>query len=103
MGLIGAGGTLDILIPPSSILILYGAVSGDSISDLYIAGSFPGSSSGLPSVSRSGSCAGIRAGEGPQPTTVLLEGSGQKARSCFWVLLMPVIINGRHLQRHLSR
>jgi C4-dicarboxylate transporter DctM subunit len=42
MGLIGAGGTLDILIPPSAILILYGAVSGESVSDLYIAGFLPG-------------------------------------------------------------
>jgi C4-dicarboxylate transporter DctM subunit len=42
MGLIGAGGTLDILIPPSTVLILYGAVSGESISDLYIAGFLPG-------------------------------------------------------------
>ena len=46
MGLIGAGGTLDILIPPRSILILYGAVSGESISDLYIAGFLPGFYSG---------------------------------------------------------
>lgn len=42
MGLVAASGTLGILIPPSLSLILYGAVTGTSIGDLFIAGVGPG-------------------------------------------------------------
>ena len=39
---IAAGGTLGILIPPSTILILYGILTETSIGDLFIAGIGPG-------------------------------------------------------------
>lgn len=42
LGILSAGGTLGVLIPPSTILILYGAISGESIADLFKAGFFPG-------------------------------------------------------------
>ncbi len=42
-----AGGTLGVMIPPSVPLILIGASSGVSISDLFIAGIFPGLLVGL--------------------------------------------------------
>lgn len=41
-GSIVAGGTLGILIPPSTILILYGMLTGESIGKLLIAGIIPG-------------------------------------------------------------
>jgi C4-dicarboxylate transporter DctM subunit len=41
-GLIAAGGTLGILIPPSITFILYGIVSEQSIGKLFIAGIIPG-------------------------------------------------------------
>lgn len=41
-GSIVAGGTLGILIPPSTILILYGMLTGESIGKLLIAGIVPG-------------------------------------------------------------
>jgi len=41
-GCIAAGGTLGILIPPSSVLILYGILTEQSISALFIAGIIPG-------------------------------------------------------------
>jgi tripartite ATP-independent transporter DctM subunit len=41
-GVICAGGTLGILIPPSIMLILYGAMAGESIVRLYAAALFPG-------------------------------------------------------------
>lgn len=41
-GCIAAGGTLGILIPPSSVLILYGILTEQSISELFIAGVVPG-------------------------------------------------------------
>ncbi len=41
-GCIAAGGTLGILIPPSSVLILYGILTEQSIARLFIAGIVPG-------------------------------------------------------------
>lgn len=41
-GCIAAGGTLGILIPPSSILILYGILTEQGIARLFIAGILPG-------------------------------------------------------------
>lgn len=41
-GCVAAGGTLGILIPPSGILILYGIITEQSISTLFIAGIVPG-------------------------------------------------------------
>jgi C4-dicarboxylate transporter DctM subunit len=41
-GCIAAGGTLGILIPPSGCMIVYGIITEESISELFIAGIFPG-------------------------------------------------------------
>jgi len=41
-GCVLAGGSLGILIPPSVILILYGAITSQSIGKLFIAGIIPG-------------------------------------------------------------
>jgi len=41
-GAVTAGGTLGILIPPSVLLILYGAVAGVSVMQLYAGAFFPG-------------------------------------------------------------
>lgn len=41
-GIIAAGGTLGIIIPPSILLILYGATAGESVPRLYAAAFIPG-------------------------------------------------------------
>ncbi|MEM7569079.1 MAG: TRAP transporter large permease subunit [Pseudomonadota bacterium] len=41
LGLICAGGTLGIIVPPSIPLILYGVITETSIADLFIAGILP--------------------------------------------------------------
>src|SRR5437868_12580308 len=41
-GVITAGGTLGILIPPSGMIIVYAAVAGQSVVKLYAAAMFPG-------------------------------------------------------------
>ena len=41
-GVICAGGTLGILIPPSVMLLLYGPIAGLSVAKLFIAAVFPG-------------------------------------------------------------
>ena len=42
LGLVCAGGTLGIIIPPSIPLILYGVMTSTSIADLFLAGIGPG-------------------------------------------------------------
>ena len=41
-GLIAAGGTLGILIPPSISMVVYSAITGESVGRLFIAGVVPG-------------------------------------------------------------
>lgn len=41
-GSLAAGGTLGILIPPSIVMVLYGALVQESVSKLFIAGILPG-------------------------------------------------------------
>lgn len=41
-GVLAAGGTLSVLIPPSLFLLFYGIVTDQSIGDLFIAGVIPG-------------------------------------------------------------
>jgi len=42
LGSVAAGGTLGILIPPSIPMILYGAITGESIGQLFMSGVVPG-------------------------------------------------------------
>lgn len=42
LGSLAAGGTLGILIPPSSAMIIYGVIAEQSIGELFIAGVIPG-------------------------------------------------------------
>jgi C4-dicarboxylate transporter DctM subunit len=42
LGLLGCGGTLGILIPPRIPLIIYGAITEESVGKLFIAGVIPG-------------------------------------------------------------
>jgi C4-dicarboxylate transporter DctM subunit len=42
LGLLGCGGTLGILIPPSIPLIVYGSITEESVGKLFIAGIIPG-------------------------------------------------------------
>ncbi len=42
MGVIAAGGTLGIMIPPSTIMVIYGIITETSIGKLFAAGVIPG-------------------------------------------------------------
>jgi C4-dicarboxylate transporter, DctM subunit len=95
MGLIGAGGTLDILIPPSTVLIIYGAVSGESISDLYIAGFLPGFMLGAAICIEVWFICRHKGFGRPAPEDKFsIKEVGQKLKSATWALLMPVLIMG---------
>lgn len=41
-GCVAAGGTLGVLIPPSTVFIVYGIITGESIGKLFISGILPG-------------------------------------------------------------
>jgi C4-dicarboxylate transporter DctM subunit len=95
MGLIGAGGTLDILIPPSTVLIIYGAASGESITDLYIAGFLPGFLlAGAICVQVWLMCRRHGFGRPDPEDRFSWREVAQKFKSSIWALLMPVLIMG---------
>lgn len=92
MGLVAAGGTLGILIPPSIPLIMYGITSETSIGDLFMAGIIPGLGlTGLLIVAaifyakRNGF-------KGDKPASMAER--GQKSLKAIWGALLPVIILG---------
>lgn len=95
MGLIGAGGTLDILIPPSTILILYGAVSGESVSNLYVAGFLPGFILGAAiSIEVWLICKYTGYGRPTSEDRFSWKEVGRKTKNSFWALLMPFVVMG---------
>lgn len=92
LGLLAAGGTLGILIPPSIPLILYGAITEESVGKLFIAGIIPGlllsSIFIVYSVVKS-----KRGGFTPLEPTTWRERL-EATRKNFWGILLPVIIIG---------
>ncbi len=95
LGILSAGGTLGVLIPPSTILILYGAISGESIADLFKAGFFPGFLIGFALcvliyfICRIKGYGKKRHGEG-----FSLESLLRSLLKASWAILMPFIILG---------
>lgn len=89
LGLLCAGATLGIVIPPSIPLILYGVMTGTSIADLFMAGVGPGllllTFLTVYSLSTQWHLRGDR-WDFAEIRSALREG--------FWALLMPVIILG---------
>ncbi len=89
LGLLCAGATLGIIIPPSIPLILYGVMTGTSIADLFLAGVGPGLLLlGLFAAYSLATQWRLRGGrwDGAEAVTALREG--------FWAMLMPVIVLG---------
>ena len=90
LGAVAGGGTLGILIPPSIPMILYGAITGESIGRLFMSGVIPGilmcfffillvvwKSRRLPL----------------EPKATMAERM-QALRKSFWGLLLPVLVVG---------
>jgi C4-dicarboxylate transporter DctM subunit len=89
LGVLCAGGTLGVIIPPSLLLILYGVSTEVSITDLFKAGWGPG-------LLLSGSlCAYTVIVNWRRPTTPLVAADIARAlRNGIWALAMPVILLG---------
>ena len=96
LGLLAAGGTLGILIPPSIPLILYGAITEDSVGKLFIAGVIPGlimtAVFVLYAVLRS-----KRGGYTPLPPASWKERFVITKKNIWGLLLPPLIIGGIYL------
>lgn len=96
-GVIAAGGTLGILIPPSGPMILYAVVTNASIGALFLAGLIPGLMMALIFGVFSWAQAKARGGT----TTQKWPGFSEVARA-FWgsiwaVMMPPVILGGIYL------
>ena len=91
-GPVAAGGTLGILIPPSSTMILYGASTGVSVGDLFIAGVLPGIT-----LTVMLSCVAVFVTRGSR-VTPLPRASWAERRAAVkqsaWGMLLPVVVLG---------
>ena len=91
-GVVAAGGTVGIVIPPSITLVVYGVIAGTSIGDLFVGGMVPGVIMGIVMCLVSWAIAkkeGIPA-EGAFSTAKFFA----TFKDSFWALLTPVIIIG---------
>ena len=98
-GLICNAGTLGILIPPSIVMVVYGAVTETSIGDLFIAGVVPGLM--LTAMLMIAVAVLARRLDLPRQPRADLRTVLKTGRDAIWGLLLVVIILGRHLQRRL--
>jgi C4-dicarboxylate transporter DctM subunit len=92
-GVVGAGGTLGILIPPSGPMILYGVISDTSIGQLFIAGVIPGLM--MAAIFAGWACfVAWRTRQGQREKRATLREIGVALRRSFWALMLPPFILG---------
>lgn len=91
LGLVAAGGTLGILIPPSIPMILYGSITGESVGKLFMAGMIPGVLMAFLFIVLIVFLTARKLE--PQPKASLSERMGVLKKS-FWGLLLPVLVIG---------
>jgi C4-dicarboxylate transporter DctM subunit len=93
-GVVAAGGTLGILIPPSGPMVLYGVVSDTSIGALFMAGVVPGL---MMAAVFAGYCV-ISARMATQRLDIEPRATGRELlaalKRSFWALLLPVLVLG---------
>jgi len=92
-GLVAAGGTLGILIPPSGPMVLYGVVSDTSIGALFMAGVVPGlvMAAMFALWTMGTSALGRRVRREPRASLPEARGSLRKS---VWALSLPVLVLG---------
>ncbi len=89
LGLLAAGGTLGILIPPSVPMIIYGSVTGESIGKLFVAGIVPGSILTIVfMIFASYQTRHIK------ETAATLKERIEATKTAIWGLLLPIIVIG---------
>ena len=89
---LSSSATIAILIPPSIPMILYGAVTGASIAQLFLAGVVPGVLAGVLIMLVSRALA--RRGGFGESETFRWDRTVRAARAAAWPLLIPAVILG---------
>lgn len=92
-GVLAAGGTLGIMIPPAGALIIYSAITDESLGRLFMAGVLPGLLlASLFAIFAAVMCAWKKKYE--KLPAVTWRERGKLTRSAVWAFLFPVIILG---------
>jgi len=92
-GLLAAGGTLGIMIPPSGTMIIYSAVTEESLGKLFMAGVFPGILLATAFIAYAVYYC-RRTGEYERLKLATWRERFQSTRTAIWGLLAPMIILG---------
>ena len=90
LGAVAAGGTLGILIPPSIPMILYGAITGESIGQLFMSGVVPGFMLTIFFIG----VVVYKSRNLPLEPKASWEERIEALKTSFWGLLLPVIVVG---------
>lgn len=90
LGAVAAGGTLGILIPPSIPMILYGAITDESIGKLFMSGVVPGAILTVLFIM----IVVYRSRNLPREAAASLDERISALKKSFWGLLLPVIVVG---------
>lgn len=93
-GLVAAGGTLGILIPPSGPMVLYGVVTDSSIGGLFMAGLIPGLIMAGIFAAYTMLAAGLRHGAVRRERRASLGEALGALRKAVWALSLPVLVLG---------
>jgi tripartite ATP-independent transporter DctM subunit len=93
-GVIAAGGTIGILIPPSVIMVLYGVMTETSIVDMFVAGVIPGLLMVLLFLATAFLVATVRPAAAPRGEKLPLADRIKASRSVFGTSLLFVIVIG---------
>lgn len=97
-GVIAAGGTIGILIPPSVIMVLYGVMTETSIVDMFIAGMIPGLLMVLLFLATAYITALLSPGSAPRGARLSLVERLRASRSVFGTMfLFMLVIGGLYL------
>lgn len=91
-GLIGAGGIIAPIIPPSMPFIIYGVTTNTSISSLFLSGIVPGLIMGVGLIFAWKLV--LRGLDLPQGQALSMKDRLKATLKAFWALLMPIIIIG---------
>lgn len=91
--LTAAAGTIGVVIPPSIPFVIYGVVSGTSITDLFTAGFLPGVMMGLALIAVCYLVSKKNGYRGKGSRSSLKE-IGKAFKDAIWAILSPVIILG---------
>ena len=90
LGTVAAGGTLGILIPPSIPMILYGAITDESIGKLFMSGVVPGAIMTIMFMS----IVVYSSRNLPREAAATWDERITALRKSFWGLMLPVIVVG---------